>query len=70
LGLSIVFCFLFSTAAASVWEIYEYVGDVLFSLDSQGGSLVDTMEDIITGTIGGGISTLVIFFRLKKKKQN
>lgn len=46
------FVFLFCSAAAGVWEIFEFSGDMLLGLQSQGGSLVDTMTDIIAGNIG------------------
>lgn len=46
------FVFLFCSAAAGVWEIFEFAGDMLLGLQSQGGSLIDTMTDIIAGNAG------------------
>lgn len=46
------FVFLFCAAAAGVWEIFEFSGDMLFGLQSQEGSLIDTMTDMIAGNIG------------------
>ncbi|MEF9951589.1 MAG: hypothetical protein RR840_09270 [Clostridium sp.] len=54
---------IFSIATAGVWEIYEFTTDFLFGLQSQGGSLLDTMIDIINGSIGG----IVLSFTYSKK---
>ena len=51
-GFCAVFVFLFCVACAGLWEIYEFCGDMLFGLHSQGESLIDTMTDMIAGTIG------------------
>ncbi len=45
------FAFLFGSATAGLWEVFEFFGDFLFHLNSQGGSLQDTMTDIIAGNI-------------------
>lgn len=57
---------LFSLASAAAWEIWEYSGDVLLGLSSQGG-IDDTMTDIIAGSIGAVIGTSLLYFILKKK---
>ncbi len=51
--------FLFGSALAGLWEVYEFAGDLLFSLQSQGGSLTDTMTDIIAGNLGCLITAFV-----------
>ncbi|MEG0641544.1 MAG: hypothetical protein RR515_03015, partial [Clostridium sp.] len=43
---------IFGIASGGIWEMFEFTTDSLFSLTSQGGSLTDTMFDIINGTIG------------------
>lgn len=61
-----LFSFLFSLSGATVWEIWEYFGDVIFYLNSQ-GTLGDTMEDVIAGALGGLISYFVYTFIEKRK---
>ena len=48
---SVIFSFLFGSACAGIWEIYEFTVDHLLGLLCQNNSLVDTMSDIIAGTI-------------------
>lgn len=60
--------FFFSVAMAGVWEIYEFTTDRLFGLNSQFGSLVDTMTDIICGTIGAVVTSIYLAFKAKRKK--
>lgn len=66
----IVFSLLFGIAAAGVWEIWEFTTDSLFGLTAQNGSLVDTMWDIICGTIASLISCayMYVHFYIKKSK--
>lgn len=64
------FCFLFSTAAAAVWEIWEFSGDKLLGLSSQLNSLDDTMTDIVSGTIGAVIGTAVLYFICRRRKSS
>lgn len=63
----IVFLFIFSVAVAGLWEIYEYTTDFLFGLDSQRGSLDDTMLDMISATIVTIGTCIPIYYGLKKK---
>ncbi len=46
------YVFLFGSAAAGLWEVFEFFGDLLFHMQAQGGSLQDTMTDIIAGNVG------------------
>ncbi|MDQ0874690.1 putative membrane protein YjdF [Paenibacillus sp. V4I3] len=62
------FCLFFSIAMAGVWEIYEFTTDGLFGLHSQNGSLVDTMTDIICGTIGAVLTSIYLAFKAKRRK--
>lgn len=61
---SILFSLIFAIAVAGIWEIWEFSTDLIFNFTAQGG-LVDTMLDIICGTIGGIISAIIIFFNTK-----
>lgn len=61
------FCLFFSVAMAGVWEIYEFATDHLFGLNSQNGSLVDTMTDIICGTAGAILTTCYLALKARRK---
>ncbi|GFZ98334.1 hypothetical protein GCM10008018_50730 [Paenibacillus marchantiophytorum] len=58
----------FSIAMAGVWEIYEFTTDHLLGLNSQNGSLIDTMTDIICGTSGAIATSLYLAVKAKYKK--
>lgn len=64
-----VFIIIFCIALAGCWEIWEFTGDRLFGFTSQNDSLIDTMMDIICGTLGGIIS-LIPIYRFSKGKRN
>ncbi|TDF95103.1 hypothetical protein [Paenibacillus piri] len=61
------FSLFFAVAMAGCWEIYEYTTDQLFGLHSQNDSLVDTMWDIICGTVGAGATGLYLSFKAKNQ---
>lgn len=65
----LLLCFLTSVASAAVWEIWEYSGDVIIGLNSQ-GSLEDTMTDIIAGTCGAIIGVFLLRYILNKSKKS
>lgn len=58
---AVIFVIIFATAAAGTWEIWEFTTDKLFGLNAQNGSLVDTMLDIICGTVVGIITSIPIY---------
>ncbi|NOV02177.1 hypothetical protein [Paenibacillus planticolens] len=58
----------FSVAMAGVWEIYEFTTDRWFGLNSQNGSLIDTMTDIICGSIGAVLTSLYLVVQAKRRK--
>ncbi len=60
-----IFVILFATAAAGVWEIWEFTTDSLFGLSAQNNSLNDTMWDIICGTVVGIITAIPIYINSK-----
>lgn len=65
---SAIFVILFATAAAGVWEIWEFTTDSLFGLTAQNNSLNDTMWDIICGTVVGLITAIPIYINSKTNK--
>ena len=65
---SVIFVILFATAAAGVWEIWEFTTDSLFGLTAQNNSLHDTMWDIICGTIVGVVTAIPIYINSKNNK--
>lgn len=67
-GFVLIFIMSFSIALAGIWEIWEFTTDQLFGFNSQNASLIDTMLDIICGTIGGIISLVPVMFYLRNKK--
>ena len=65
---SVIFSFLFGSACAGIWEIYEFTVDHLLGLLCQNNSLVDTMSDIIAGTITALIIAIMLWVHQNKKK--
>ena len=66
-GMAAISNTLFSIAAAGVWEIWEFSTDMLFGFHSQNNSLIDTMMDIICGSIMGIITNIPIYLYIKGK---
>lgn len=64
----VLFGLFFAVAMAGVWEIFEFTTDKLFGLNSQNGSLVDTMGDIIVGTLGAIAASIPGYLYLKGKR--
>ena len=62
-----IFPLIFSIAIAGVWEIWEFFTDQVFGLTAQ-WNLDDTMWDIILGSLGGGLSSVLIYYSNKSKK--
>ncbi|OCT14495.1 hypothetical protein A8709_27225 [Paenibacillus pectinilyticus] len=60
-------CLFFSIAMAGVWEIYEFTTDHFFGLNSQNGSLIDTMTDIICGTSGAIVTSVYLALKARQK---
>ena len=60
----VIFSIIFSIAAAGIWEIWEFSTDMLFGFHSQNNSLIDTMMDIICGSIMGIITNIPIYLYL------
>lgn len=64
---AVIFSIIFSIAAAGIWEIWEFSTDMLFGFHSQNNSLIDTMMDIICGSIMGIIANIPIYLYIKGK---
>ena len=66
-AIGILFALFFSVACAGLWEVFEFTSDNIFGLNAQNGSLVDTMWDIICGSVGGSLMCLLMYLPLKNK---
>lgn len=55
--------FFFSMGLSAVCELYEYILDALFSMDTQPGGLKDTMQDMINALIG--VFIMIIYYYKK-----
>ena len=55
--------FFFSMGVSAVCELYEYILDVLFNMNTQPGGLKDTMQDMINALIG---ALIMITYYYKK----
>ncbi|GAA0077529.1 hypothetical protein UT300005_19070 [Clostridium sp. CTA-5] len=65
---AVIFTFIFAIAMAGAWEIWEFLTDQIFGLTSQNNSLLDTMTDIICGTVGGVLILPLIYMHTKGNK--
>ncbi|WP_194192271.1 DUF2238 domain-containing protein [Clostridium chrysemydis] len=63
---ALLFVIMFSASSAAIWEIWEFTTDSLFNLQAQNG-LVDTMWDIVLGTLSGVIMSIPIYMYAKGK---
>ena len=59
--------FMLSVAVAGIWEIFEFTSDQLIGSNMQKNGLVDTMWDLIIGTIGAFIATVSGYFYITRK---
>jgi len=60
-----IYILLFTIAGAALWEFWEFAGDQLFGLDSQLNSLIDTMTDMIMGSLSGTLISIMGFLHIK-----
>lgn len=58
----IIFTMLTALSGSVIWEIMEYSSDSLFGSFTQLGSLGDTMQDMIYGTVGGILFAIYLDF--------
>ena len=71
---------LFAISIGVIWEIYEFVGDVVLGLNMQKfmlengtklsgqGALMDTMKDLIVDSLGAMVAGFSAYFSLKSNK--
>ena len=82
LSFILFFSFIVALASAAAWEIVEFFFDILtgndvqrnlivereiFGAEWQNSGIKDTMNDIINGTVGGAIGTLLIYIKRRKR---
>ncbi|WP_069997422.1 hypothetical protein [Cellulosilyticum sp. I15G10I2] len=65
----ILFSFLVSVSGAVFWEIMEFLADTIFGSNTQLGSLQDTMEDMVFGTLGAILFVIYMYLASHKKKK-
>lgn len=63
----VIFPLFFAIACAGCWEMWEFTTDSLLGLHAQNNSLVDTMTDIIYGTIGGSLTSVLNYIAYRGK---
>lgn len=66
-----IYCLFFTIGAAGMWEIGEYVVDLIIGTNLQHNldtGVVDTMQDLICGTISGFIFSLIYSLKINSKK--
>lgn len=63
-----VLVWILATAAAGLWEIFEFTMDVLMGTREQ-DNLADTMIDMIDGTFGGALAGLVAWSEVRADRR-
>lgn len=64
------FALCFAVTCGVVWEVFEYLMDMIFGTNMQKSGLQDTMGDLIIDTAGALIISVTGFFTLKDNKKN
>lgn len=62
----LIFSFMFTMGCASLWEIWEFLGDTFLGLNTQVGGLVDTCVDMIDALIGAAFIMPHIYILTKR----
>lgn len=65
----VVFILIFTLAAGTVWEIYEFVFDQVFGTNLQLGN-TDTMSDLVVDLVGAGIVAVFAAIALTKTEKH
>ncbi len=55
----------FAVMLGTMWEIFEFIADIVFGLNMQKSGQVDTMTDLIVNTVGGLIAALAGYYYVK-----
>lgn len=69
-GLIAIFAFTFSLAASALWEIFEFVGDLIFPVRMVKGGLEDSMTDLILGAIGAALTSIIYCLKSRSSANN
>ena len=64
------FAFMFSVALGAIWEVFEFLMDVLFATNMQKSGLVDTMVDLIVDMTGAFIVATLAYLHWKYGRHN
>ncbi len=62
----VIFSVSFALAVGAVWEIFEFIIDIVFALNMQKSGLNDTMGDLIVDFLGACIVGVGVYRYLKK----
>lgn len=68
-GFYSLFAFSFSVMTSVLWEIFEFVYDMILSANSQQGGWPDTMYDLCTSTSGALLAAVYAYFLIKKYRR-
>lgn len=64
-GLGALFAFSFAISIGTLWEVFEYGMDTIFSLNMQKSGLDDTMGDLVVDAIGAAIGATAGYYYLR-----
>lgn len=70
IGFIISYILSIGIAGTSVWESMEFISDIIFKTHAQLGSLMDTMQDILCGSLGAIIFSIYIAVRVYQNKSS
>lgn len=69
-GIISLFAFTFAIAIGALWEVVEFLIDLLFGCHMQTDSLYDTMTDLIVDILGAYVVTFLSFLHWKYGQKN
>lgn len=58
-----IYAFSFSVASSALWEMFEFIGDVLLPVKMVKGGLEDTMTDLLLGTCGAALTSIIYYLK-------
>lgn len=62
-----IFSFSFGLAIGTMWEIFEFLVDILLQTNLQKSGLIDTMGDLIVDGLGALIASFIGYLYIKKE---
>jgi len=57
-----------SMAGAALWELYEFTSDIVLDTTMQANGNIDTMTDLVAGTLGGLLTAVYGSFQHRKER--